>query len=552
MNFDAPKVVYEYIELLGLCPIEYCVDQHKLIKLLKRVFSNEKLIWNEEQIDKYFSYQKYFPFDLLLWEKLCFVMHNCVFREDGHPRFPDLFMYVGRGSGKNGYLAFEDFCLLTKTNGIERYDIDICATNEEQAKTTFNDIYEVLENPKFTRKFKKHFYWNKEYIVCKDTKSILKFRTNNASGKDGLRSGKVDFDEVHAYKEWKNIDVFTTGLGKKPHPRRTYLSSDGDERDGPLDELKAEADQILNEVTDDDGLFPFICRIENENDVHNELNWFHANPSLKYFPDLLEEIRKEYKKFKKKPNENLGFLVKRMNYPKQRKDIAATTWDNILKTNREIPNLEGLSCICCVDFTKINDMASCGFIFKVDGDIVFIQKNWFCTNSADKDRIKAPLDKWNNHDVYGIKLLEIVNDVEISPYLITNFIVEFGSKFNIIKYTVDNFRFALLARAFAEIGIDATNKDKVKMVRPSDIQKIVPVIDSYFDNGKINVGDNPMFRWAANNTKKVNAIRGNEEYAKIEPKSRKTDPFMSFVNGMCCIEEIHEYKDIPEFKVYTY
>ena len=32
---------------------------------------------------------------------------------------------------------FIAFCLLTETNGIDRYNVDICATSEEQTKTSF-------------------------------------------------------------------------------------------------------------------------------------------------------------------------------------------------------------------------------------------------------------------------------------------------------------------------------------------------------------------------------------------------------------------------------
>ena len=48
-----------------------------------------------------------------------------------------MFILVGRGSGKNAYLAYEDFCLITPTHGIKNYDIDISANSEDQAKTTF-------------------------------------------------------------------------------------------------------------------------------------------------------------------------------------------------------------------------------------------------------------------------------------------------------------------------------------------------------------------------------------------------------------------------------
>ncbi len=34
---------------------------------------------------------------------------------------------------------------------------------------------------------------------------------------------------------------------------------------------------------------------------------------------------------------------------------------------------------------------------------------------------------------------------------------------------------------------------------------------------------------------------GNITYGKIEPKSRKTDPFKAFVAGMCFSDELEKY-----------
>ena len=57
-----------------------------------------------------------------------------------------------------------------------------------------------------------------------------------------------------------------------------------------------------------------------------------------------------------------------------------------------------------------------------------------------------------------------------------------------------------------------------------------------------------MLRWATNNTKLVkhgrnpgkadDADKGNYVYAKIEAKSRKTDPFMALVAGMVVEQEL--------------
>ena len=539
MNYN--KYIQEYLDIVDNDIIPVCKEQKLLSKFIKKIFETENLIIDDEKVEKYFSYQKYFPFDLFPWEKFCFVLHNCVFKENGLPRFPDLFILVGRGSGKNAYLGYEDFCLITPTNGIKNYDIDISANSEDQAKTTFMDIYNILEDPKHTKKMKKHFYWNKEEIINLKTKSRIKFRTNNPKGKDGLRSGKVDFDEIHAYQNWENINVFTTGLGKKDHPRRTYITTNGDVRDGPLDNLLEKAMLILNGEVEDNGFLPFICRLDDEDEVHNPENWAKANPSLPYRPSLMEQMKKEYADYKINPYVNSAFMTKRMNIPKGSKDIEVTSWENILATNKEIPDLEGASCTIGFDYTKVNDFLTVGLLFLKGGVYYWISHSWFCINSRDKDRIKAPLEEWQEKG-----LLTIVNDIEINPDIPCEWVQEQLIKYNCIKTGIDNFRLALLSKSLKKIGIDTSDKEQVKIIRPSDIMKIVPVIDSLFNNHQIIWGDNPLMRWFTNNTKLTDKTLGNYVYDKIEPKSRKTDGFMAFVHAMIAAQDTLEDEDNSE------
>lgn len=539
MNYN--KYIKEYLDIIDNEVFPMCKEQKLLSKFIKNIFDNEKLVIDEEKVEKYFSYQKYFPFNLFPWEKFLFVLHNCVFKENGLPRFADLLIFVGRGSGKNAYLAYEDFCLITPTHGIKNYDIDISANSEDQAKTTFNDIYNILEDPKYTKKMKRNFYWNKEEIINLKTKSKIKFRTNNPKGKDGLRSGKVDFDEIHAYQNWANINVFTTGLGKKDNPRRTYITTNGDVRDGPLDNLLEKAIMILKGEVEDNGFLPFICKLDEEKEVDNPDNWAKANPSLPYRPSLMEQMKKEYADYKINPYVNNAFMTKRMNIPKGSKDIEVTSWENILSTNKDIPNLEGASCTIGIDYTKVNDMMSVGLLFLKGGIYYWVSHSWFCTNSRDKDRIKAPLEEWSEQG-----LLTIVDDIEINPDMATEWIQEQLIKYNFVKLGVDNFRLALLSKSMKNIGIDATNKEQVKIIRPSDIMKIVPVIDSLFNNHQIVWGDNPLMRWFTNNTKLTDKNLGNYVYDKIEPKSRKTDGFMAFVHAMIAAQDVLEDEDNNE------
>lgn len=519
--------------------------QKKLIKFVKKVFKNENLIIKTEQLQNYMGLQKYFDFDLFEWEKFIFTLHCCVFREDGLPRFPDLFVMVARGAGKNGYLAFEDFALISPYNDIRKYDIDICATAEEQAQTSFNDIYDILENCKDKKTkagLRKVFYWNKEKIVGLKNGSVLKYRTNNAKSKDGLRSGKVDFDEVHAYETYDNIKVFTTAIGKKPHPRRTYITTNGDVCDGVLDNLIEKAKRILDGETEDNGFLPFICMLDDPDEVHDEENWFKANPSLQYLPNLLEETRKEYKEWLEDNSTASDFMTKRMNIRQGNGEVELTSWENILATNQETePPRQGEFAVLGIDYTKINDFASAGILTKRGQKVVWKQKTWVCTNSADLPRIKYPL-----HEAEAAGELEFVDAPEIDPDLIVSWIAEQMQTYSLQMTALDDYRYALMKNALAKLGISYENKN-IKLVRPSDKIKVEPIIDSAFRNHNIVYGNSSIMRWYTNNTKKVKSKKyGNYEYQKIEAKSRKTDGFFAFVAAMTQADLIPEQQAAAE------
>lgn len=515
------KYLDDYIKQVKSGQYRVCKEQIQLVNFIEKVFENEQVYVDSEQVEKYFALQKYFPYELFAWEKFCFILHNCTYSAPGVLRFPDLVCVVGRGAGKNGYLAFEDFSLLTPVNGIRNYDIDICATSEEQASTTFNDIYEILENN--STKMQRHFKWNKTEITNIKTNSTIRYRTSNSKTKDGGRPGKVDFDEKHAYENYKLIDVFTTGLGKKAMPRRTTITTMGDVRDGPLDNELAAGLEVLNGDAPDNGTLYFICRLDNEKEVYEQENWYKANPSLQYFPNLLREIQKEFEDWKRDKVNNSSFMTKRMNIPKGTEMHPVTAWENIKATNRPLPDLKGKTCVFGIDYTKTTDFLGAGLLFMIDNEIVWKPMSWYCSQSADLSRIKFPYDKQPD--------LQRVDGAEIPPQIVAEWLKEQKKQYNIIAGALDNYRYTLLKSPLLECGFECDRKglNNLKLVRPSDKMLVAPLIASDFANHKIVWGDSALMRWYTNNTSATEDKNGNISYGKIEPKSRKTDGFMAFV-----------------------
>lgn len=534
MSCKIPADVQNYITLVESGPYRCCKEQHSLVAYIQKVFESEELYVNEEQLRHYLGLAKYFPFKKLFpWQEFLIALWDCTYKADGTPRWKTLFCMLGRGAGKDGTIAFDAFAAVSPYNPVSHYDVDICANNEEQAMRPVLDIIETLETPGTETKLNKFYYHTKEVVQGRKNKGCIKGRTNNPKGRDGMRSGKTIFNEVHAYQNYDNIKVFITGQGKVAQPRVGIFTSNGEVNDGPLDDYLARGRRILFEGEPDNGFLPFICCLESKEQVHDPANWYMANPSLAYMPHLRQEIEDEYRDWCDHPEQNSDFLTKRMGIRAGFKEISVTDYEKVLATKKELPDLTGRACTVGIDYAELSDWAAVNLHFRIGNERHDINHAWLCSKSKTLPRVKAPWRKWAQEGH-----ITVVEDVSIHPDLLAQYIADAAKKYNIRMLALDHYRWTLISESLRKIGFDAADKTRVKLVRPSDIMQVEPVIQECFDRELFHWGDNPCLRWAVNNTKRVRSSRsagvdtGNFIYAKIEAMSRKTDPWMALVSSM--------------------
>lgn len=121
---------------------------------------------------------------------------------------------------------------------------------------------------------------------------------------------------------------------------------------------------------------------------------------------------------------------------------------------------------------------------------------------------------------------------------------------------IDAYRYTWLNQKFKQVmGFDAFEKDnkRIYLIRPSDIIKTSPVVNSLFLTHSVTGWDR-MMCWYTNNAKRIMDSKGNVTYGKIEPKLRKTDGFMAWVHSICCLDFLPEDTELPSIPmgVYTY
>lgn len=534
MSCSIPPEVEQYLASVEGDQPRACREQHALATYVRKAFAEEDIHVDTEQLRHYLGLTRYFPFERLFpWEEFLLTLWDCTYKADGTPRWKTLLCMVGRGAGKDGFIAFDSACAISPYNPVGHYNVDICANNEEQAVTPVKDLTEVLERPKYEAKLNRFYYHTKELIQGRKNRGIMRGRTNNPKGRDGMRSGKIIFNEVHAFENYANIKVFVTSLGKVAQPRMGIFTSNGEVSDGPLDDYLARGRRILFDGEADNGFLPFICCLESAGQVHDKANWYMANPSLAYLPNLLQEIEDEYREWVDHPEQNGDFLTKRMGLRAGFKEVSVTDYEKVKATNRPLPELAGWSCTVGLDYAELNDWAAINLHFRRGAERYDINHAWICAQSKTLSRVKAPWRAWAQQG-----LSTVVEDVSISPDLLAAYILEAGRKYNIRMLAMDHYRWTLVSESMRKIGFDAQDKSRVKLVRPSDIMQVEPVIQECFDRGLFAWGDNPQLRWAVNNTKRVRSAKrlgsdtGNYYYAKIEGKSRKTDPWMALVASM--------------------
>jgi phage terminase large subunit-like protein len=197
------RYIDPYIRMIKNNEIEHCKEQEQMLdNIVIPMLERNDVIVDNEKIEKGLSLQKYFPYKLIEWEIFLFALIVGVFYTDGEVAFDEIRIMIGRGSGKNGFISFLCFYFISPYHGIRGYNIDILANSENQAKTSFLDVYEITKNPedpKHVKILKQNYKPGGEEIVGLKTNSRLRYNTSSKRGKDSKRTGCIIFDEKHEY-----------------------------------------------------------------------------------------------------------------------------------------------------------------------------------------------------------------------------------------------------------------------------------------------------------------------------------------------------------------
>lgn len=539
------KYVDEYINLYRKGKIKFNKERELLIEYLERdVLSRDDLYFDDEMIEDCTNFIEKWFFKVTAFQKFLIAFVFLFYKDNGRVFYRRHLWMMGRGAGKNGLITGICSFLISDLHGIDEYNISVVANSEEQAKTSVEEAAKAVKSEPMLQKY---FKATATQILNKVTNSIFKFRTSNGNTKDGLRDGAVVFDEIHYFENNKDVRVHISGLGKKRNPREFYIGTDGYVRDGFLDKFKEISLKVLKGEARSNSVFPFICKLNNEDEVDDPANWELSNPMLseprsEYAQGLFDTIKEEYEDLADDPSNREEFMTKRMNLPLTDLERSVAKWEEIEDTNQPLPDLDGQECIGCIDYAQIRDFAAVGLVFKHDGKVPFITHSFTRKEFVDKyygysmrgvetTQKFAPIGEW---EAKG--LLTVLDEEMINYEHIVNWFVTMRLKYNIKKIIGDNYRMEMLKPMLEAVGFEV-----VTIRNPESIHGLLaPRIEMYFAKKMFVWGDNPLMRWYTNNVLVTIKKDGNKVYKKKEPIRRKTDGFQALVHGLYRIEELSE------------
>lgn len=548
-HYDYHPYISEWMELVEDGRVYSCREMKQLMPLLRKVLDDDNVMLDHKQVEKYVELTESYYFKLMPDQKFYASLILGLFYKDTKQLvFPTVFIMAGRGWGKNGFISTLADFMLTEHHGVRNYDVDIVANSEEQAQTSFFEVYDKITT--LPEKMAKSLYdFNKTQITYRKTNSTLKYKTSNPKTKDGGRPGCVIFDEIHAYEDYDNIKVFTGGLGKVDLPRRIYITTDGEIREGVLDDYKERARRILTGETEHKGFLPVIMKLDNIKEVGRPKLWTKANPRIQFNQTLKSQVEQEYEEMLEIESLKEAFVTKRMNLPFVGKSKTVCTWGDLVACCKlPMVDLSGETCVGSVDFADLRDFASAGLRFKKNGLQYYIDHNWVHETSLELTNYNVDLEEEVRKG--NLTIIRAQDSPTIPPSAIAEWFMDQVQEhgYYIQKIKVDSFRYSALKEEFESLGLP-----EVEMIRSGTIShnKAAPVLDQLFANHQIKLPDTKLFRWFTWNVKREVDKKGNVAYYKIEPIKRKTDGFFCLLHSLID-DDLEESGEVIELPVYTY
>ncbi len=464
---------------------------------------------------------------LMPWQ--CFVegsLYGWVEKNTGLRRYREGLVCVGRGNGKSTMMSGNAAYLASK-DGERGADVYLLANTKEQAGIVFRECAKQIRmSPALT----KHFRVTRDAIYYDRANATIQHRASISEKQDGMNPHGAIFDEIHAMRDFKLINVVKRGMNKRQQPLALYITTMGVVLDGPLMYYyglftDAMAGNLRQEVAD--RMFAFIAEMDPEDDYEDSSLWIKANPSIGVLLKL-DTLKADWARCKQIPAERADFINKQLDIFTDAADMPFVDWE-VIKRNEDWIDcglLEGRACFGGFDLSLSEDMTAVGLEFQLDDGRYF----WLCHGWTTRRKVELDLEKIPYHEYAMHGWLSIVDGAYVNHDEIFKWFVSMREHYEVTAIGYDPANATMLVRMLEAKGF------RCEAVRQGPLTLNAPMKDlrEVLLDGRLVHNRNSLFRWFLSNVKTRGNVEDQDKANWVPTKRqryRKIDGFAALLDA---------------------
>ncbi len=433
-------------------------------------------------------------FWLLPWQEQIIRDIFGVVKADGNRQFLTAFVEIGKKNGKSELAAAVAIYLLYADNepSAEVYG---AAADRQQASIVFDVANQMVRMTPALMKRSKIMGATKR-IVNYSNAGFYQVLSAEVGTKHGLNVSGLVLDEVHAQPNRRLYDVLTKGSGDaREQPLFFLITTAGTEKESICYELHTKAVDILAGRKVDPTFYPVVFGLTDEDDWHDEENWYKANPSLGQTIQIAR-VREAYREALQNPAEENVFKQLRLNMwvssltrfiPEQIYDLGNAPID--------MESLKGRDCYGGLDLSSTGDITAFVLMFPPRNEeekYILLPFFWIPEETIPLRvrRGSVPYDVWQKQ---GYLLATEGNVIHYG--FIEKFIEKLGETYHILEIAFDRWGAVQMVQNLEGMGFTVVPFGQ-------GFKDMSPPTKEFYKllmEGKIIHGGNPVLRWMAGN-----------------------------------------------------
>jgi len=465
------------------------------------------------------------PFKLLPWqEKIIREVFGTVRDEDPTIRqYTSAYIEIPKKQGKSELGAAIALNMLINDDEWKA-EVYSCAADRQQAGIVFDVAVDMVQQcPPLMKRIK--IIHSMKRMVYQPTGSIYQVLSSEVATKHGLNVSACIFDELHTQPTRALYDVMTQGSGDaRRQPLWFFLTTAGTDRNSICWEVHQKALDILEGRKNDPRFYPVIFGLKDEDDWHDEKNWYKANPSLGH-TITIDKVRDAFRKAMETPADEAMFRQLRLNQwiKSSIRWLPMDRWDDcggIVDPSA----LEGRICYAGLDLSSTSDLTTLVLVFPPTDDseqYTVLPFFWLPEETLELRvrRDHVMYDKWERQ---GFLMTTEGNVVHYG--FIERFICELGERYNIREIAYDRWNATMMVQALQDDGFNMVPFGQgFKDMSPPTKELMRLVLER-----KINHGSHPVLRWNVDNVKVRQDPAGNLKIDKAK-STEKVDGAVALV-----------------------